>query len=134
MAEITDIPVHDDLDDVARWVWSNLVPKLGQSAWVQGELLRCVEKLCWEAQNNGNLNWDRGFEMIADYLEETLCGETAFSDESRSAIHEDMAVLRNFMYPYTNKDLYNRLTAHVVAFCRQHPSPIPKPQNPQLYR
>jgi hypothetical protein len=128
------IPMHHDSDTVARWIWKNLIPKAGQSEWVQGELIRCIEKLCWEAQNNGNGNWEPQFEMLADYLEETLCGEPTFSDEARNSIHEDMAVLKDFMHPYTDQDLYDRLTSHVVAFCRQHPTPIPKPRNPELKR
>jgi len=134
MSEPAEIPVHEEPDGVARWVWKNLVPKSGQSAWVQGELLRCVEKLCWEAQTNGNVNWDRGFKRIADYLERTLCDEPTFSDETRGQIREDVAVLRNYRYPYTEQDLYDRLTAHVVAFCQLHPSPIAKPHDPQLHR
>lgn len=134
MAEQDEIPIHDEPDAVARWVWINLVPKRGQSACVQGELLRCLEKLCWEAQNNGNVNWDADFEILADYLEETLCKEPAFSDEARRSIRDDMAVLRDFRFPYTEQDLYDRLTAHVVAFCRLHPSPIPRPPNPSLNR
>lgn len=134
MTEPVEIPIHEESHAVACWVWKNLVPKSGQSDWVQGELLRCIEKLCWEAQNNGNGNWDGGFEMIADYLEQTLCTESAFSDETRRSIREDVAVLRNFMYPYTEQDLYDRLTSHVVGFCRLNPSPIPKPRDPRQSR
>src|SRR5262249_19054204 len=108
--------------------------KSGQSWWVQGELLRCVEKLCWEAQTNGNFNWEGGFEILTDYLETTLCGESGFSDEARRSVRDDVAVLREFMYPYTEQDLYDRLTEHVVAFCRLHPTLIPKPRNPHLDR
>jgi len=134
MSERAVIPVHQHPDAVPRWIWENLVPKAGQSDWVQGELIRCIEKLCWEAQNNGNGNWDSQFEMLADYLEKTLCGEPGFPDEARRSIREDVSVLRNFMYPYTDQDLYDRLTSHVVVFCRLHPSPIPKPRNPKLNR
>jgi hypothetical protein len=134
MEDQAEIPAHDDSDDVGRWVWQNLVPRSGQSDWVQGELLRCVEKLCWEAQTNGNVNWDKGFELIVDYLEETLCGEASFTEEARRSIREDVALLRNYENPYTEQDLFDRLTGHVVAFCRQHPSLIPKPRNPDLYR
>src|SRR5260370_21299745 len=100
MVEQTEIPINEEPDNIAGWVWKNLVPKSGQSAWVQGELLRCVEKLRWEAQNNGNVNWDAGFELIADYLEETLREESAFSEEARRSIREDMMVLRNYARQY----------------------------------
>ena len=42
--ERTEIPLQDDSDAIAGWVWDNLVPGSGQSAWVQGELFRCIEK------------------------------------------------------------------------------------------
>jgi hypothetical protein len=32
-------------DDVAAWIWHDLVPKSGQADTVQGELLRAIEKL-----------------------------------------------------------------------------------------
>ena len=134
MVEPIKIPVHEETDAVARWVWKNLVPTSGQSAWVQGELLRCVEKLCWEARNNGNGNWDLGFERLATDLERTLCSEPDFSDAARQQIRNDVAIIRNYMYPYTDQDLYDRLTEQVVAFCRLHPLPIPKPHDPQLHR
>jgi hypothetical protein len=134
MDERTKIPLQDDPDAIARWVWKNLVPGSGQSSWVQGELLRCVEKFRWEAQKNGNGNWDRQFKMMADYLEKTLCSEPSFSDEARASIREDMATLRKYKSPYTEHDLFDRLAAHVVGYCRLHPSLIPKPRNPKLNR
>ena len=72
--------------------------------------------------------------MLADYLEKMLCGEPAFSNEVRGSIRKDMATIRNFMSPFTEHDLYDRLTTHVVEFCRLHPLLIPKPPNPKLYR
>jgi hypothetical protein len=129
-----EIPFYDEPDAVARWVWENLVPRSGQSEWVQGELLRCVEKLSWEAQNNGNCNWDRGFEILADYLESTLCGEPGLAEEARQSVHEDLAIIRKSDYPYTEDDLYDRLRGCVVAFCRIHTAVIPKPRNPELSR
>jgi hypothetical protein len=93
-----------------------------------------VEKLRWESQNNGNINWDGGFVLIADYLEETLCEESSFSEEERRSIREDMMVLRNHRMPYTEEDLYDRLTDRVVAFCHQHPSLIPRSPNPDFTR
>lgn len=134
MSTPTEIPIGEESGAIARWVWKNLVPKSGQSSWVQGELIRCIEKLCWEAQNNGNGNWDTEFSQIADWLEQTLCNEPTFSEEVRRQICDDVAVLQNFMYPYTDQDLYDRLTNHVVAFCRLHPLPIPKPVDPKLSR
>ncbi len=130
----TEIPISTDDREIAKWIWHNLVPKSGQCNTVQGELLRAVEKLSWEAQNNGNINWDAGFERLIDYLERTLCGEAGISDELKQSIREDLTVLRDHDYPYTEDDLCNRLTAAVVAYCRLHSRLIPKPVDPTLHR
>jgi hypothetical protein len=52
------IDTSGDDHSVAIWIWRHMVPKSGQSGTVQGELLRAVEKLRWEAQSNGNINRD----------------------------------------------------------------------------
>jgi hypothetical protein len=130
----TEILLAGSTSEVARWVWHNLVPKSGQCSSVQGELLRAVEKLCWEAQNNGNINWDSGFEILLDFLESNLCNEPCLPDETRESVQEDLGALRNYEYPYTEQDLYDRLTEAVVAYCRLHPRLIPKSPNPSLHR
>ena len=72
--------------------------------------------------------------MMADYLEKTLCGDPAFSVKVQRLIRKDMATLRSYQCPHTEDDLYDRLIAHAVAYCRLHPSLIPKPENPRLRR
>jgi hypothetical protein len=120
------IPITDDSFKIAKWVWQNLVPKSGQASTVQGELLRCVEKLAWEAQNNGNVNWEPQFEMLLHYLENTLCAEPHFDSAAKQSIRRDTKRLRQYKRPYTDQDLYDRLTEHVVAYCRIHPHLIQK--------
>jgi hypothetical protein len=93
-----------------------------------------VEKLSWEAQNNGNANWDSGFVILLDFLESTLCDEPGIADRMRESLREDLGVLRDYECPYTEEDLYDRLTEAVVAYCRLHPRLIPKPVNPSLHR
>ena len=44
-----------------KYIWQNYVPKNGVSYVLQGELLRLIEKLRYEAQENGN------FEEEEDY-------------------------------------------------------------------
>ncbi len=85
----TEIPLTSDNHKVASWVWHHLVPKSGQSDTVQGELLRSIEKLRWEAQNNGNQNWDTGFEKLINFLESTLGNEQRFTEEARRSIQAE---------------------------------------------
>jgi hypothetical protein len=133
--------------EVASWIWRNLVPKNGQANTVQGELLRAVEKLRWEAQENGNINWDQGFLMLLQFLEEQLGSQQAFSDSQRKTIRSDLARLREFLpadelhdeadsgsLPYIEDDLYDRLEGFVVAFARVNPRLLAHTNNPKLFR
>ncbi len=141
------IDTSGDDHSVAKWIWLHLVPKSGQSGSVQGELLRAVEKLRWEAQNNGNINWDGGFLILIDYLRVTLDSATAFTDAERQTINADLDRLRDFTpvdemddaegggnLPYVEDDLYDRLTGFIAKFARANPAPIARNLNPALYR
>jgi hypothetical protein len=141
------IDTSGDDHSVASWIWRNLVPRSGQSGTVQGELLRAVEKLRWEAQNNGNINWDDGFVILIDYLRTTLNADASFTDADRHAVNSDLDRLRNFTavdelavgaddgeLPYLEDDLYDRLTGFVVKFARTHPVPLARADNPALHR
>ncbi|HLW68279.1 MAG TPA: hypothetical protein VKS79_23380 [Gemmataceae bacterium] len=128
------IPLSKDDHVTAQWIWTNLVPKSGQCGTVQGELLRVVEKLSWEANNNGNVNWDNGFEILIDYFEQTVCGDPQISPSMKASVREDLNQLRDFERPCTGEEPYNRLTSAVVAYCRLHPHLLPKPANSSLRR
>ena len=64
--------------DEARSLWQTSVPRSGQAATVQGELLRAVEKLRDEAQCNGNLNWNEDHQALIAYLQDTLFRSALF--------------------------------------------------------
>ncbi|OWQ83810.1 hypothetical protein CDN99_25430 [Roseateles aquatilis] len=149
--------------EVASWIWHHLVPPQGQAATIQGELLRAVEKLRWEAQENGNANWDEGFLILLAFLEDRLGGQAGVGDADRQTIQEDIHRLRNFSplsalddglgdefsegfdgdidaeldddrLPYVDDDLYDRLEHFVVAFARANPVALPHVANPRLLR
>lgn len=61
-----------------KFIWKNYVPKSGQSNVLQGELLRELEKLRCEAQDNGNVNWDEDFCYFCDFIRDTLCSYDIF--------------------------------------------------------
>lgn len=133
--------------EVAAWIWHNMVPPRGQAETVQGELLRAVEKLRWEAQENGNINWDEGFITLLSFLESHLVGHAGFDEADRTTLRNDIHRLRSFLpvteladrsdsgsLPYVEDDLYNRLEDFVVAFARANPVALPHATNPQLHR
>lgn len=114
---------------IASWIWRNLVPKNGQATTVQGELLRAVEKLRWEAQQNGNINWGGGFAILIDYLQDTLTDYPGFNSSDRTVITSDLARLGEAQgcMPYVEDDLSDRLTEYVVTYSRDNPVHIARP-------
>ncbi len=143
--EIPNLASTDE--EIARWIWANLVPKSGQASSVQGELLRAVERLRWEAQGNGNINWDEGFARFVAFLAAHLLGEREFTRELKASLAVDLERLSNFLpvlelerdadagkLPYVEDDLYDRLVSHIVRFCRLHPRLIPHRHDPDQHR
>lgn len=134
VATISQIPIHESVDAVAKWVWKNLVPASGQSKYVQGELLRCIEKLRYEAQNNGNLNWDGGFVLIADFIEQTLCADKRLGIRDKRFVQQCIGRLKDQSAPYTENVIYDQLTAVFAKYCQRFPRPIDRPLNRNLKR
>ena len=141
-----EIPCSGDDVEIASWIWKNLVPKSGQSLSVQGELLRAVEKLRYEAQSNGNINWDDNFEQLIDFLHENLIKRSALPDEMKLSILSDLSRLRSFLpvdkledhsqdhlLPYIQDDLFDRLTSGVVGFSRLNTKIIRRGTDPELH-
>lgn len=118
----------------AKFIWKNYVPQSGQSEFVQGELLRAVEKLRYEAQDNGNANWDGGHEVLAVYIKITLIDDGKFDVSQQRQITGDIARLLDFDNPYLEDDIYDRLTERVVDFFIQNPEPILHVYNEDLRR
>lgn len=134
-------------EDVASWIWSNLVPKSGSASTLQGELLRAIERLRWEAQSNGNINWDESFVMFIDFLEEHLIRQSPLPLEAKDSIAQDLRRLREFLpvedleddsqvdqLPYIDDDLYDRLVFHLVDYCHLHPQILPHEPDVRQYR
>ena len=119
--------------DEARRIWAEQVPASGQADTVQGELLRGVEKLRWEAQNNGNVNWSEQFENFADFIEETLVESARFDVAAVAEIRADIARLRNFDEPETNDNPYDRLSVRVVEWSLAQGAPTPRAHDPNRY-
>ena len=152
MAARIDTSVSDR--QMATWIWQNLVPKSGQADTVQGELLRTVEKLRWEAQENGNSNWDDGFLFLLAFFEHQVLSFKGLPPDLRIGLLNDLETLKRFVppnedevatndddveppaesLPYTEDDLYDRLEAFVVAFSRAHPELVPHHTDSKLRR
>ena len=117
----------------AKQIWKEFVPKSGQANTVQGEMLRAVEKLHSEAQRNGNLNWDKGFEILLAYLAEKLSDPSAFDVSTRERTQSILRRLQNFEEPYLKDDFYDELGDRVVEYFKHYGS-LPHKKNSSLKR
>lgn len=131
---MSTIPVDQADDAILRWIWKHWVPKSGQADTVQGELLRAVERLRWECHNNGNGNWDSGFERLLEYLSETLGTSGSLSSAERAALERDLERLRDFEQPYLEDDLFDRVGSRIAQFARANPEPISRAEDPEQHR
>jgi hypothetical protein len=137
------MPVPSDLKPGAKYVmqypkeakeiWDKFAPKSGQARTVQGELLRAVEKLRDEAARNGNQNWDRGFKILAAYLEDKLTDTKVFSAAKIAETRTILARLRHEDEPYVDDDFYDFLSDRVVEYFKFYGS-RPHVNNPRLNR
>jgi hypothetical protein len=118
----------------AKKIWKTQVPKKGQSDTVEGELLRAVEKLRYEAQNNGNGNWDEGFERFCKYIWDILNDDKVFDSNALEEIREDIKTLLNSEEPYLEDDLYDRITDRCVEWSIAHNGPVKRGKDPKQYR
>ncbi len=137
-----------------KFIWKNYVPKSGQSNVLQGELLRELEKLRFEAQNNGNMNWDNDFSYFCDFIKETLCKQSIYSDEERTTITLVLNYIKdcgNYAQQYNNQqipevevdaeriaytedNLYDIIADAIGLFQIKTPEPIPFKPNSKIKR
>jgi len=117
----------------AKEIWQKFVPTSGQADTVQSELLRAVERLRDEAQRNGNMNWDEGYEIFLTYLEEKLSDPKVFEIDKVARIKHMLDRFRNYDDPYLEEDYYDELGDRVVEYFKFHGS-IPHAENLRLYR
>ncbi len=117
-------------------LWAKLVPKRGQAATVQGELIRCTGKLTDEAYRNGNENWESGYERLVRFVADTLDDAGTFTAEQRQAIRTAAeSIIKNFETPDVSGhgSPYYYLTEMAVRWCLAHPEPLPHAPDPTLH-
>ena len=67
-----------------KHIWQNYVPLKGKSNCLQGELLREIEKIRCEAQDNGNINWDKEFTHFCEFITQNLVNQPIFSENEKN--------------------------------------------------
>lgn len=93
--QLMDQPYEQKYLNECKFIWKNYVPQRGQSNVLQGELLREIEKLRCEAQDNGNINWDDDLSYFCDFIKNTLCTHDFFSDDEKQKVTLIMDYLKD---------------------------------------
>lgn len=137
-----------------KYIWKNYVPKRGQANVLQGELLRELEKLRCEAQDNGNINWDDDFSYFCDFIKETLCKQDVFDENEKTRVSIVLDYFKkcgdyahdfnNGKIPsdsveidkvaYIKDDLYDIVADAIGLLQEKHPEPIPYVKNDKIRR
>ena len=137
-----------------KYIWKNYFPTSGQSNILQGELLRQIEKLRGEAQDNGNRNWDEDFEYFCDFIRDTLCSQDMFSGEEKEKFILILNHLKACGYyamrlhdgqipnnevdvkkiAYVKDNLYDIVADAIGQLQSKHAAPIPFEKNEDIAR
>lgn len=136
--------------NVCKEIWNRWVPQRGYAQVLQGELLRQIERLRYEAQHNENRSWNDDLLYYCDFLRSTLreadcltpeerdrvnaalvrlrsCGEVAFRYYKGDISDQELAEDYNGELAYQNNDLYDLVCDAIALFYRANPNPNPIP-------
>lgn len=137
-----------------KYIWKNYVPKRNQAKNLQGELLREMEKIRCEAQDNGNINWDDDYSYFCDFITKSLLEQKVFSNEEKKEICSIMRYIKEcglYAQRYNNKEieeskidpnkiaytednLYDIICDKIGKLQKEHPEPIPYKENKNIRR
>ena len=119
--------------ELAYQIWNDLVPAAGPASTVQGELLRSVERLRDEAQQNANANYRKDHKKMAVFVRNTLVRSGIFDQGEIVRIQNGTHLLMKASRPYTKNDVFDHLVDQVCVFYTRNPKPIPyKARRPVL--
>ncbi len=136
--QLINEPYEQQYMEECKYIWKNYVPKNGQAKVLQGELLREIEKIRCEAQDNGNINWDTDYDYFCDFLKDTLSKQSFISDINKSNIALIMDYLKSCgnggKLPYVDDNLYDIVADAIGLLHKNVGKPIPYERNNNLSR
>ena len=127
------------------------MPKEGQAENLQGELLREIEKLRYEAQDNGNRNWDEDYSYFCDFISKSLCEQSIFSESEKKEITAIMSYIKecgNYAQKfnrgkalfspekmaYGDDNLYDMISDKIGRLHKAYGRPVPYEKNDNIKR
>lgn len=140
--------------DECKYIWKNYVPQAGQEHNLQGELLREIEKIRCEAQDNGNINWDDDYFYFCDFISGKLTEQPIFSEVEKQEINLIMAYIKECgtyaqkfysgkksennvdmeKIAYVNDNLYDRICDKIGRLHKENGEPMPYEKNDDIVR
>ena len=140
--------------DECKYIWKNYVPQAGQADNLQGELLREIEKIRCEAQDNGNINWDDDYSYFCDFISRKLTEQPVFSETEKQEINLIMAYIKECgtyakkfysgkisensvdmeKLAYVNDNLYDRICDKIGRLHKENGEPMPYEKNDNIAR
>lgn len=140
--------------DECKYIWKNYVPQAGQADNLQGELLREIEKIRCEAQDNGNINWDDDYSYFCDFISGKLTEQPIFSEVEKQEINLIMAYIKECgtyaqkfysekksennvdmeKIAYVNDNLYDRICDKIGRLHKENGEPMPYEKNDDIVR
>lgn len=140
--------------DECKYIWKNYVPQAGQAHNLQGELLREIEKIRCEAQDNGNINWDDDYSYFCDFISGKLTEQPIFSEVEKQEINLIMAYIKECgtyaqkfysrkisennvdmeKIAYVNDNLYDRICDKIGRLHKENGEPMPYEKNDDIVR
>ncbi len=127
-----EFPTNLQHPEIAKKIWQELVPPIGQAETIQGELLRAVEKLRDEAQRNGNINFFDSHKKLAKFVMDTLVNSELFDKKEITKIKSESKKLMKASSPYLDDDAYDYLTDQICVFYLKNNEPIRHEPNPEI--
>ena len=119
--------------ETAKFLWQTYVPKSGQAATQQGEMIRVIERLDNEIRGNAKANWDDQYVLLANSLRDSLIQSKTFSGEIENEIKADIdSLTRNNEELFLEDGIYNRLTRRIVEWYWRHKQVVKHTINPKL--
>ena len=113
-----------------KHIWQNYVP--------------LIEKIRCEAQDNGNINWDKEFTHFCEFITQNLVNQPIFSENEKQKIYVIMNYIKEWgLYAqqynkgkitdddvipeklaYTKDNLYDIICDFIGKLQNKHPEPI----------
>jgi hypothetical protein len=117
-------------------LWNELVPPEGQASTIQGELIRAAGRLGDEAYRNGNINFDKHYRLLCEFLRKHLNDPDVFTPAELSEIDGCVDRLLDAEHPDVrlSGSCHHILREKIVKLCKSKPDLRPHRHNPALRR